>query len=404
VAVAKTFAPLTGVDFRRYFASSLVNAIGAWASIVALSFGVLARGSATDLGLVFLAREIPIVLFVLAGGVWADRWARRSILVGSNLASCAAQAVTAAALLDGWSLGVVAVAQVVGGGASAFGRPATTGFVVELVPDDQLQQANALNGLSWSSVALIGASAGAALVAGVGAGWALALDAATYLVAAGLIASVRRGAAPPRRDTSPLADLTEGWHAFRSYSWVVAMVIGFGIYQLTLFPALDVLGPLVAKTHLGGAPAWAAILVSGALGAIVGGLIGLRIQPRRPLVTTLATSAVIALELVLLGLAAPVWAIAVIAFAGSAGLSVSDSVWFTALQSHIPREQIGRISSFDWLGSIALNPLGFALVGPLAAASSPEAVLVGAAVLMLASSAAILAVPSVRALPRAQAA
>ena len=94
------------------------------------------------------------------------------------------------------------------------------------------------------------------------------------------------------------------------------------------------------------------------------------------------------------------WSIAVIAFVGSAGLSVSDSVWFTALQSHIPHEQIGRISSFDWLGSIALNPLGYAVVGPLAAASSPEAVLIGAAGLMLASSAAILAVPSVRALPR----
>jgi predicted MFS family arabinose efflux permease len=404
MAVARTFAPLTGADFRRYFASNVVNAMGSWASTVALSFGVLSRGSATDLGLVFLARQIPIVVFILAGGVWADRWGRRSILVGSNLASCAAQALTAAALIGGWSLGVVAVAQVAAGGASAFSRPATTGFVPELVPQDQLQQANALNGLSWSSVSLIGASAGAVLVAGVGAGWALALDAATYLVAAGLIASVRRGGAPPERDTSPLADLAEGWRAFRSYSWVVAMVIGFGIYQLTLFPALEVLGPLVAKAHLGGASAWAAILVSGALGALLGSMVGLRIAPRRPLVTTLVTSAGIALELVLLGLAAPVWSIAVIAFAGSAGLSVSDSVWFTALQSHIPAEQIGRISSFDWLGSIALNPLGYAVVGPLAAASSPEAVLVGAAVLMVASSGAILTLPSVRTLPGAQAA
>ena len=290
VAVARTFAPLTGSDFRRYFASSVINAIGAWASIVALSFGILGRGSATDLGLVFLAREIPIVVFILAGGVWADRWPRRTILVGSNLASCAAQAVTAAALLGGWSLGVVAAAQVVGGGASAFSRPATTGFLPELVPHDQLQQANALNGLSWSSVSLIGASAGAVLVAGVGAGWALALDAATYLLAAGLIASVRRGGARVQRNTSPLADLAEGWRAFLSYSWVVAMVAGFGIYQLTLFPSLEVLGPLVAKTHLGGAAAWAAILISGALGAILGGMLGLRIRPRRPLVTTLATS------------------------------------------------------------------------------------------------------------------
>jgi predicted MFS family arabinose efflux permease len=402
VGLPHGLSPLRGADFRRYFASSVINAIGSWASMVALSFGVLEQGTATALGLVFLAREIPIVVFVLAGGVWADRWSRRSILIGSNVLSCAAQAVTAAALLDGWGLGVVAAAQVVSGGATAFSRPATTGFIPELVPPEQLQQANALGNLSWSSVALIGASAGALLVAGVGAGWALALDASTYAVAAALIAGVGRTGSRVVHDTSPLADLTEGWRAFLSYPWVVAMVIGFGVYQLTLFPALEVLGPLTAKTHLGGASAWAEILIAGALGAIVGSVVALRVHPRRPLVTSMLASGVMAAELYLLGFATPVWTIALAAFCGSVGLSIADAVWFTALQGHIPGDQIGRISSFDWLGSIALNPIGYAFVGPLAAASSPEAVLIGSASLMAAATIGVLAIPSVRTLRPAQ--
>ena len=166
-----SLGPLESRDFRRYFAASVTNAIGGWASTVALSFGVLGRGSATDLGLVFLAREIPLVVFVLAGGVWADRWSRRSILVWTNALACGAQGVTAAALLAGWPLGVLAAAQVVAGGAQAFSRPAATGFIQELVPVEQLHQANGLNSLSWSSVSIIGAAVGAVLVEGVGAGW-----------------------------------------------------------------------------------------------------------------------------------------------------------------------------------------------------------------------------------------
>jgi MFS family permease len=393
--------PLESRDFRRYFAASVTNAVGGWASMVALSFGVLGRGSATDLGLVFLAREIPLVVFVLAGGVWADRWSRRSILVWTNVLACGAQGLTAAALLAGWPLGVIAAAQIVGGGAQAFSRPASTGFIQELVPTEQLHQANGLNSLSWSSVSFIGAGIGAVLVEGVGPGWALAVDAATYGGAALLLAGIRHGARTrPNAETSPLADLRDGWRAFRSYSWVVAMVISFGIYQLTLFPALEVLGPLVAKNHLGGAGAWAVILIAGAVGSLVAGVANLHATPRRPLVVTIAGSSLIAVQLALLGVVAPVWVIAAAAFVGSVGLVLSDNVWFTTLQANIPEDQLGRISSFDWLGSIALNPIGYALVGPLAAATSVRAVLIGSAAIMAGSSAAVAAVPSVRELRR----
>ena len=392
----ESLAPLREANFRRFIAANLIDSAGSWATAVAIGFGVLARGTATDLGLVFLAREIPLIVFVLAGGVWADRWRRRSILVGSNVASCASQALTAAALLEGWGLGVVAAAQVVAGASSAFSRPATTGFVPELVAPEHLIRANALFGLSWSSVALVGAGVGAIMVEGVGAGWALAFDAASYALAALMLTTISTAGSRPTPSSSPLADLRDGWRAFRSYPWVVAMVASFALFQLTLFPALLVLGPLVAKTRLGGAGAWATILIAEALGAIAGGIVSLHLHPRRPLVTSELCAVLVAGELLTLGLALPVGVIAAAALVGAAGLSISGSLWFAALQANIPEHQIGRISSFDWLGSIALNPIGYLLVGPLVMATSAETVLVCCAAAMVASVAAVACVPSVR--------
>lgn len=391
-------APLRAAGFRRFIAANLIDSTGSWATAVALGFGVLATGTATDLGLVFLAREIPLIVFVLAGGVWADRWSRRTILIGTNATSCVTQAVTAAALLEGWGLGVIAAAQVVAGAAQAFSRPATTGYVPELVEPDHLIRANALFGLSWSSVALVGASIGAVMVEAVGAGWALAIDAGSYAIAAMLLARISTSGSRPAASSSPLSDLGEGWRAFRSYPWVVALVISFGVFQLTLFPALLVLGPLVAKTRLGGAGAWATILIAEALGSIVGGVVSLHLRPRRPLVLGELGAVLVAAELLALGLALPVAVIAAAAFVGAVGLSISGSLWFAALQANIPAHQIGRISSFDWLGSSALNPIGYLLVGPLAAATSPETVLVCCAATMVVSVATVLVgVPSVRA-------
>jgi MFS family permease len=392
-----SLAPLREANFCRFIAANLIDSAGSWATSVAIGFGVLARGTATDLGLVFLAREIPLIVFVLAGGVWADRWSRRSILIGTNLAGCVSQAVTASALLEGWGLGVIAAAQVVAGASQAFSRPATTGFVPELVGPDHLIRANALFGLSWSSVAFVGASVGAIMVEAVGAGWALAFDAGSYAVAALVLTTISTAGSRPHASSSPLSDLRDGWRAFRSYPWVVALVSSFGIFQLTLFPALLVLGPLVAKTRLGGAGAWATILIAEAVGSIVGGVVSLHLRPRRPLVISELGAVLVSAELLTLGLALPVGVIAAAALVGAVGLSIGGSLWFAALQANIPEHQIGRISSFDWLGSIALNPIGYLAVGPLAAATSPKTVLVCCAGAMVATVATVLvAVPSVR--------
>ena len=366
---------------------------------MALAFAVLELGGATDLGLVLLAREIPIVVFLLLGGVFADRVSRRNILVGCDLVKCVSQAMTAALFFtdtaEVWS---VAVLQGLFGVAIAFSRPASLGIVREAASHARLQEANAFLQLSRSSLAIAGPAVGAVIVHAASPAWALAADAATFLVSALLVASMRLAPAVRLAQTTVLRDLRDGWGEFRSRSWVVAMVVSFGLFQLAFFPAFYVLGPLVAKEELGGAGAWGTVLALQAAGAIVGGVLALRIAVSRPLVAALVF--VLPAGVLLATLSAPL-ALAVIAstaFAVGAGLSLSETLWATALQRNVPEHALSRISSFDWFGSVALNPIGYLIVGPLAATIGVSKTLALAAALNLAATLGALLVPSVRAL------
>jgi MFS family permease len=366
---------------------------------VALAFAVLDIGRPRDLGFVILAREIPIVVLLLLGGVWADRLPRNLVLVSSDATRGVAQATIAALLLTG-SRSIVAVAllQVLYGGANAFGRPAYTGLIPQTVSAERLQQANALMSLSFSTVGIAGPAVGALIVASANPGWALAADAATF--AASVVLLLRIALPPTLRvpGSSVLADFRDGWAEFVGRPWVVAMVVSFGLFQMTTFPALLVLGPYVAKHELGGPRAWGTILAVEGAGALVGGLVALRARFARPLVATLALGLPTAALLLALGLAAPVWAISCVSFANGACLSMGGAVWFSTLQEKIPEHAISRISSFDWFGSIALNPIGYAAVGPLSEAVGVGTALYLAAGLNAGATLAALTLRSVRGL------
>jgi predicted MFS family arabinose efflux permease len=385
--------------FRLLFGSRTISTFGGTMAEVALAFAVLDLGRPRDLGLVILAREIPTVVLLLLGGVWADRLPRHLVLVGSDLTRGAAQAVIAALLLTGEATVLwVAALQIVYGGAAAFGRPAMQGLLPQTVPGERLQQANALLGLSQSTAAIAGPALGALIVAAANPGWALATDAATFAASALLLLRISLPRTLRMSGSTVLADFREGWREFVSRSWVVVMVVGFGIFQLSYFPALLVLGPYVAKTELGGPGAWGTILAVEAAGSLVGGMIALRVRFPRPLVATMLLVVPAAVQLMLLGVGAPLWLLTCTAFVSGAGFSTGGAVWFATLQQKIPEHAISRISSFDWFGSVALNPIGYALVGPLSEAIGVEESLVLAGALNLSSTLAILAVPSVRAL------
>lgn len=392
-------------NVRLLVGSGSVSSLGNGMSAVALAFAVLRIGGAADLGYTFLAREIPMVVFLLVGGVWADRVSRKALLVFGDAAMGSAQIVTALLFLSHHAtVWRVALLQVVFGVAGAFTRPASTGLVAQAVSAAHLQQTNALVDLSQSLSRIVGPALGGLIVVVANPGWALAADAATFLVSASLRIQLRIAAAERPQRTNMVRELREGWSEFASRTWLWTIVASFGFFQLTLFPALLVLGPVVAKTHLGGADAWGLILAFQGVGSIVGGAIALRYRPARPLVAATLLCIPIAFVLALLGAAAPTAVLCLIGFVAAIGLTCGDIIWFTTFQRQVPDHLMSRLSSFDWFGSVALNPLGYALIGPLANVLGVATTLYLAAALNAAVSILVALTPSVRGLVDTQAA
>jgi predicted MFS family arabinose efflux permease len=366
---------------------------------VALAFAVLElTGSVTDLGIVLAAQTIALVVFVLAGGIWADRLSRRRVMLASDYLRAAAQAATAILLLTGhariWEL---AALQAVYGGAEAFFGPAAVAVVPETVDADSLQQANALLALSDNLAAVVGPATAGVIVAVVSPGWGLAFDAVTFLASAACLTAMPalHGAVAER--SSMLGELRAGWSAFRARAWLWITVVCFTLYVGLCWAPLQVLGPQVARLWLGGPGAWAAISVALGVGSVLGGVLALRLRPRYPLrlafgVFVVATPALTAL----IAAHAPLPLIAAVALLDGCTGTLFNTFWFTAMQSDVPAGEQARVSSWDYLGSLALAPAGQAVAGPVAAAVGLSATLYGAAILTFVFFAAALAAPAVR--------
>jgi MFS family permease len=388
-------------QFRLLFLGQAATAFGNRMSWVALPFGVLAiSDSAAALGLVLACGTLSMAACLLVGGVLADRLPRRDVMVWSDLLRFVSQAGVAVLLVTGsaevWHLALV---QTVNGAAGAFFIPAQQGLVPETVSPARLQQANALLSMSRDFSGVVGPALAGILVATVGAGWAIGLDALTFLASAAFLARVDVPAAA-RRATTFAADLRGGWREFTSRTWVWASVAFFGLFQFVVLSAWFVLGPYVSERELGGAGAWAAILVASAVGSLAGAAIALRRKPSRVGVVMFALCALFGPQLLLLAAGADVAAIAAAAAVASVGMGMFNALWFTALQERIPEHARSRVSSYDWFGSIVFLPLGMALVGPLADAVGATAVLLAAGGFAIVGSLLMTLVPAIRGLRR----
>jgi hypothetical protein len=388
--------------FRLLFAGQGLSAFGDWFRPVALAFAVLGlTGSAADLGLVYAAHTGGLLVFLLVGGVLADRIDPRRVMLGADVVRGVVQAVAAALLVTGsaelWQLVVL---EGLYGVAEAFFNPASTAVVSGAVSAPHLQQANSLLGLSRSTTEIVAPALAGLLVAAAGPGWAIAADAASFGASAAFLALLRTPARERPRTESLRADLRSGWSAFRSRTWIWASVIHFSFFQMLGLAPFFVLGPFVARASLGGATAWATILSAAGLGSVLSGVVGLRYKPRRLLVATLLAMLLWAPQLVLLAFAAPVVAIAPAAFVGACGLSLANTFWQTALQQKVPRDHLARISAYDWIGSLALTPLGYALAGPVASALGVRTTLLLAAAWIAVATAGVASLRAVRALER----
>jgi MFS family permease len=333
--------------------------------------------------------------------VLADRLPRHRVMVASNLVSGASQAATATLLLTGhaklWHLAVLAV---VNGSSSAFFFPANTGIVPQTVPAPMLQQANAALRLAVNATNISGAALGGILVAATNPGTAIAIDAGSYFLAALCIGLMRLPAGLRIEGSTMMGELREGWQDFWSRPWLWAIVLQFGIVNAAEVGALNVLGPAVAKHHLGGPAGWGAILTAQSVGLVLCGVMMLRWKPQRILRT--ATYSVFGIAFVLIALAIPAPLPIVIASAFLTGFTIEifGVLWDTAVQQEIPQEKLSRVSSYDALGSWVLMPLGFIVAGPVGAAFGARATFIGAAVLTVVATGLVLLSRDVRTLER----
>ncbi len=386
-------------DFRLLLAGRSISLVGDNAAPIALTFGLLeATGSPTAFGLVMGARVLAMVVFLLLGGVVGDRVSRRSILLTTDMLRVGVQGMCAFLLISNhvvvWQF---ALLQGLHGAAQAFFRPTSTGMVPETVDADHLQNANALLGVSVSLTSLLGPLVGSVLVALAGAGWTLALDAATYLVSAAFLFVVKAGRFAAIGVTGRLVeDFRVGWRAFAERAWVVAMVILFAVFHLVVFAPFLVVGPVVARLRLGGPAAWGIIMACQGAGALVGAGLALRLRFRRPLSLAALGSAIATAPLLALAIPVPLAVVAVAAGLGGAASTLADTLWQTTLQSRTEASVLARVSSFDWFGSMALLPIGYSLSGILATKLGTTAVLAACSGVEIAAVAMILLVPSIR--------
>jgi MFS family permease len=387
-------------SFRLLFCAQAVSLLGDGMVSVALAFAVLElTGSATDLGIVLAARTLPLVLFLLAGGVWADRLPRRRVMVTTDVVRLAAHGAIAALLIAGSaSVAALAALAAVGATASAFFQPAADGIMPAVVSAERLQQANALRGMAQATGQIAGPAVAGVLVAGVGAGWALAVDAATFGISAVFLLQLALPARAPSPARPFLADLREGWDDFRSRAWLWTSVVAASVGNM-FFAAYLVLGPLVADRELGGPAAWGLIAAGFGVGLLAGGLIVMRIDPRRPILVSTLAVLLYGLPLAALALGLPAAAIAAVGLVAGAGLMVANNLWETTTQRHVPPERLSRVSSYEWFGSLATQPIGMLIWGPLGAAIGIHEALWLAFGVQTATWLSLLAVRDVRELP-----
>jgi MFS family permease len=394
--------PLARREFRLLFAARAISLVGSAMAPIALAFAVLdVGGSASELGIVLAARMIPQLVFLLVGGVWADRLPRNLVMLVADLVTGATQAVTAALLLTGnaeiWHLVVL---QAIGATAFAFFFPASTGLVPQTVEPVLLQQANAVLRMAVNVSAIGGAALGGVLVAAVGPGWAIGIDAATFFVSAVLLQAMRVAHQERLHTPNFLSELREGWREFVGRTWLWVIVLAFGFLNAAYAGGLNVLGPIVADEELGGASAYGAIFAAQALGLLLGAAVALRFKPSRPLFVGCAAMVGIPPVLVLLGLGAPLPLIVLAAVVMGLGMELFGVYWDTALQQHVPEQALSRVSSYDALGSFIFIPLGQLLAGPISEAIGVDETLYLAAAIVVLATVAMLATPDIRHLRR----
>jgi MFS family permease len=377
-------------DFRMLWLAQSASVIGDNIVLVALALFIIERtGSATDLGLVLAAQALPLVAFLLVGGVWADRLPRHRVMVVTDLVRFALHALLAALIFAStvaiWQLVVI---EMLFRSAEAFFRPAANGLLPQTVPESDIQPATAVTSMSSNVAEFAGPALATALVLGAGAGWAFALDAATFLVSAAFLSRVR----PRERGTPPATSasgervgvwtsIREGAREVRSRAWVWATLASFCVALFCGLASWFVLGPIVAREQYGHIAVYGVLEAAIGFGTIIGSLAAIGWRPRYPMRLGILATLLWPLSAILYAAGVTLIVVVPACVLGGAGFALFDVWWLTALAERIPPQALSRVTSYDWMVSFALLPLGYVLMGPLAAQLGAVNVLAGGSAL-----------------------
>ena len=386
-------------NFRNLFLGQAISAFGDGLTPVAVTFAVLQMsGSATDLGVVLAAQIVPLATLALVAGVWGDRLRREWMMLVSDGVRACSQGVVALLLLTHsahvWEL---AAFLAVYGAAQAFFVPAAGALTPQLVEASDLQAANAVLGFAYGIGLTIGPAVAGALIAVIGPGGAVAIDAATFVVSACFLAALR--VAPIARashTTSFFSELRAGWREVRRRPWLAAMLLRGALLLFVASAPFQVLGPLVLNRHPGGAARWGLVLGVFSGGILVGGAIALYLRIRRPMVACAMLGITTAASPLVLALGGPLAVLIVVQTLRGVAVGVNSVIWTTTLQLEIPNNALARVSAWDWMCSLALWPVGLALAGPASAVFGLTVTCYASAALGLGASLWVLAVSDVR--------
>jgi predicted MFS family arabinose efflux permease len=385
-------------EFRIFISARMISQLGNQATVTVLAFATLSIGGGIGgVGLVLGAEALSLALFLLVGGVIGDRFSRRRVMILADSARFLSQGLSAALLLAGvahvWEL---AVLQVVTGAGSAIYMPSLSAIGQETVPPELRKDANALQSLVAAVSTIAGPGLGALLAVLWTPGAAMAADALTFLFSAALLTRLRIGGQRTPAEESALSGLVEGWHEFRSRRWVWSITALCAIALMASYTPLMVLGPVIAKSRLGGVSAWAVILVGLGVGGVIGGFAVSWLKPRKPLAWVVWGTTLMLPLMVLLAVHAPVWTLAIAAVAMGFDTSTYWTFWWTALQQRVPDDVLSRVMSFDWVGTYALGPLAYLLVYPVVLLIGISGTLFAGAGLVLVATIATGAIQEVR--------
>ncbi|AUG80492.1 MFS transporter [Kitasatospora sp. MMS16-BH015] len=396
-------APLRSPAFRLFFAGRLVSLLGSSMAPVAVAFAVLdAAPGRSDLGIVLAARTMPLLAFLLLGGVAADRFPRRTVLLLAHLGSALTQGAFAALLLTHhYTLLSAATLELLNGILSAFTNPALRGVVPQLVDRSRLRQANALLGSLANGTKIFGPSLAGLLVATTGSGVAIAADAASFLLAALFLARLPITGRAERTEARLPTQLRQGWREFVRPGWVLPVTAAFFVMNLVQTGSWQILGPQLTRA-LSSTTGWGLVLSVRGLGMLAMSTLAYRFAVKHLLRLGQAASVLGALPMLTLGLGLPLPAVLAAAFAGGCGSALTGIAWETSLQEHVPGEALSRVAAYDDLFSYLAIPVGQLSIGPLSAAFGGGQVATAASLLYAVAALSPLAFARVRALPHAR--